>query len=92
MVDTSFELNCSKPLAPWITGSYTVFLYKYKFTMKPDAPSLHSTRLLDQERERVHYNYFLSYKYLFITSISFFFSSAGAPRSQAACVTRANWV
>ena len=58
MVDTSFKLNCFKPLAPWITCSYTVFLYKYKFAMKQGAPSLHSTRLLDQVRERVLYKHF----------------------------------
>ena len=36
-----------------------MILYKYKFAMKPGAPSLQSIRLLDQVRERIrcmHYS------------------------------------
>jgi hypothetical protein len=57
-VDTSFRKIGSKPLAPWFTDPYSVFLYKYKFAMKPGAPSLQSTRLLDQVRERVRYMHY----------------------------------
>ncbi len=54
-VDTSFGLIGCKPLAPWLTDSYAVVLYRYKFVMKPSAPSLQSSRLLDQVRERIRY-------------------------------------
>ena len=58
-VDTSFESNACKLLAPWLADSYTVILYSFNFAMKPSAPSLQHTRLLDQVRERVrclHYS------------------------------------
>ena len=59
--------------------------------MKPGAPSLQSTRLLDQVRERVQYmHYSLKTEKAYLYWIRFFIR--WAPRNQAACVTRANWV
>jgi uncharacterized protein YfbU (UPF0304 family) len=59
--------------------------------MKPGAPSLQSTRLLDQVRERVlymHYSLKTEKDYLYWIR----FLSAGALLRLAACVTHARWV
>lgn len=59
--------------------------------MKPGAPSLLSTRLLDQVRERVQYiHYSLKTEKYYLYLILFL--STGVQCSPVACATRARWV
>ena len=51
-VDTFFGGNGCKLVTPWLTESRTVISYENKHAMKPGTPSLQSTHLLDQVRER----------------------------------------
>ena len=53
--DTSFKKKPRNPLVHWVCGAYTVQINRYKLFMKPGAPPLQSTRLLDQVRERIRY-------------------------------------
>ena len=76
--DTAFEQERRKPLAHWVCGAYPVCKYRYKFSMKPGAPFLQSTRLLDQVRERIRYmHYSLSTEQVYLYWVRFFIRWSG---------------
>ena len=60
-------------LAALLFREYTVRKYSYQFFMKPDAPALQSTRLLDQLRERIRYFYYrISTEQIYLYWVRFF--------------------
>ena len=85
--DTSSPKISVKPLAHWAGDPHTLHKHRYKFFIKPGAPPLLSTRLLDQVRERIRYlHYSLKTEMAYLCWIRFL--SAGARPSQAACGIR----
>jgi integrase len=62
-----------KWLAEDVSSQYTVQTYSYKNYMKPGTPALHSSRLLDQLRERIRYmHYSLSTENVYVYWVRLF--------------------